>query len=124
MSWTKDWKKAFKNARKKKVANKKVAKKTYRERMYWPFDSSLFGSNCWTDDDDVVKYLSKLERLGADVELDADYWSSVRVHLPTVDEEGYAKMQSEILLCIITKTPIPTDVSFNKKKNYLELTWS
>lgn len=99
MKWEKDWKQAFEDLKRDS------------------YDGNMFGPNCWYKDENVIKYLSKLEKLGAKVELNVDFWESVKVNLPK--QKGKC---IDVLLYILTTSPSPTEVL--RGKGCLELTWS
>ncbi len=41
----------------------------------------------WYSDKDIAEYLTKLERLGARIELNIEYWESVKVYLPDANRD-------------------------------------
>jgi len=83
------------------------------------YDGNQFGPNCWWMDSKVIEYLSKLEELGAEIELNLEYWEGVRVHLPKVKGKCI-----DVLIFILTKEIAPNEVICSDDKRYLDLTWS
>lgn len=104
MRWVKNWKELIKKREKEDGEN------------------FLFGYNCfWGGNQEVIKYFSKLEKLGATVELDSIYWESIKVHLPSLNGPSAADRDA-VLLFVLTTTPTPTNVVY--RKNVLMLEWS
>lgn len=90
----------------------------------YPFDesSATFGKNVDWKAKDVRKYINKLEKLGA-TNIQIPDEDTIKLTLPSSMVRTSLKNRSEILLHVMTTSPHPCDVEYNKKKDQLEMQW-
>jgi hypothetical protein len=91
-------------------------------------ENGWFGHNC---EPNIRRFLRKIEKLGSvdgrvdglcmvDIQIVNEY--TVKITLPADYDDG-AKYRENILLAILTTSPMPSECKFNKKKDQLTLEW-
>lgn len=84
----------------------------------------IFGHNTEVD---IKKYLQRIECIGGAPETPivqieiVDYYT-VKIVLPPASYD-YIEFRSDVLLFILTTSPMPTECRFNHKKDQLTIEW-
>jgi hypothetical protein len=84
-------------------------------------DNNAFGDCNFDDDLHAMECIEKFEQLGGKIEIDRNFFCSIRVILPRSKDKKLVR--ERLLRQALTMDPRPTETSF-PTRNRLELTWS